>query len=57
MEKSLEEAKAALSKSQEDIVFLDALDIKTTHPLPKLTHCYLSPYPIQRKVSQNAYQL
>jgi hypothetical protein len=76
MEKSLEESKAALTKSKEDMacyydqqrmpapeyhagdkVFLDASDIKTTCPLPKLTHSYLSPYLIQRKVGWNAYWL
>ena len=76
MEKLLEEAKAALTKSKEDMahyynqrrmlapeyhmgdkVFLNASDIKTTHPLLKLSHCYLSPYLVQRKVGQNAYQL
>ena len=69
MEKSLEEAKAALAKSKEDMahyynqrrmpapeyhmgdkVFLDTSDIKTTRPSLKLTHHYLSPYPVQRKV-------
>jgi len=40
-----------------DKVFLDASDIKTTHPLPKLAHRYLGPYLIQRKVGQNAYRL
>ena len=76
MEKSLEETKAALTKSKEDMahyynqprmlaleyhagdkVFLDASDIKTTCPLPKLTHHYLSPYLVQRNVGQNMYQL
>ena len=60
MEKSLEEAKAVLTKSKEDMaryynqrrtlaleyhvgdkVFLDASDIKTTHPSLKPTHHYL----------------
>ena len=76
MDKSLEEAKAALTKSKDDMacyynqrrmpapeyhvgdkVFLNASDIKTTCPSPKLAHRYLSPYLIQRKVGRNAYWL
>ena len=38
-------------------VFLDARDIKTTHPSPKLAHSYLRPYVIQWKVGRNAYRL
>jgi len=68
IEKSLEEAKAVLTKSKEDMahyynqrrmpapeyhmgdkVFLDASDIKTTCPLPKLIHHYLGPYLIQER--------
>jgi hypothetical protein len=40
-----------------DRVFLDAGDIKTTRPSPKLAHRYLRPYVIQQKVSRNAYRL
>ena len=40
-----------------DQVFLDARDIKTTHPSPKLPHHYLRPYVIQRMVGRNAYRL
>ena len=40
-----------------DWVFLDARDIKTTHPSPKLAHRYLGPYVIQWRVGRNAYRL
>jgi len=40
-----------------DKVFLDASDIKTPHPPPKLAHQYRGPYPIQRRVGRNTYQL
>ena len=40
-----------------DWVFLDARDIKTTCPSPKLAHHYARPYVIQRKVGRNAYRL
>ena len=40
-----------------DWVFLDARDIKTTHPSPKLAHRYLGPYVIQKKVGRNAYRI
>ena len=40
-----------------DWVFLDAGDIKTTRPSPKLAHCYLGPYVIQQRVGRNAYRL
>ena len=40
-----------------DKVFLNASNIKTTHPSPKLAYHYLGPYLIQRKVGQNAYRL
>jgi hypothetical protein len=38
-----------------DQVFLDASNIKTTHPSSKVDHRYLGPYAIQQKVGQNAY--
>ena len=40
-----------------DRVFLDAGDIKTTRPSPKLAHHYLGPYVIQQRVGRNAYRL
>ena len=40
-----------------DRVFLDAGDIKTTCPSPKLAHRYLRPYVIQWRVGRNAYRL
>ena len=39
----------ALGYRIRDQVFLDARDIKTTCPSPKLAHCYLRLYIIQRK--------
>ena len=41
----------------EDWVFLDARDIKTTCPSPKLEYCYLGPCVIQWKVGRSAYRL
>ena len=40
-----------------DRVLLDAGDIKTTRPSPKLAHRYLGPYVIQKRVGWNAYRL
>ena len=40
-----------------DQVFLDAGDIKTTRPSPKLAHHYLRPYVIQWRVDRNTYRL
>ena len=75
-EAALEEAKAALVKSKDDMaeyydrrrtpaleyqpgdrVFLDASDIHTTRPSRKLSHRRLSPFPIVKKVGNNAYHL
>ena len=47
----------ALEHQIRDQVFLDARDITTTHPSPKIAHHYLRPYVIQRKVGKNAYRL
>ena len=47
----------ALEYHIRDWVSLDARDIKTTHPSPKLAHHYLRPYVIQQKVGRNAYRL
>jgi hypothetical protein len=41
----------------DDLVYLDASDIKTTHPSLKLSHRRLGPFPIERQVSRHAYQL
>jgi hypothetical protein len=38
-------------------VFLDALDISTTRPTKKFTHCYLGLFPIVRPVGLHVYQL
>jgi hypothetical protein len=38
-------------------VFLDASDIRTTRPSQKLSHRYLGPYVVQRRVGRNAYHL
>jgi len=40
-----------------DQVYLDASDIKTTRPSPKLSHCRLGPFEIERQVGPSAYQL
>ncbi len=40
---------------QGDMVYLDALDIKTTRPSHKLSHRRLGPFPIEKRVSHNAY--
>ena len=47
----------ALEYHTGDRVFLDARDIKTTCPSPKLAHRYLRPYVIQWRVGRNAYRL
>jgi hypothetical protein len=41
----------------DDLVYLDASDIKTTRPSRKLSHRWLGPFPIERQVSRHAYQL
>ena len=38
-------------------MYLDASDIRTTHPSQKLAHQYLGPFMIVQKVRWNAYQL
>jgi len=40
-----------------DQVYLDASDIKTTCPSPKLSHCRLGPFEIEYQVGLIAYQL
>jgi len=40
-----------------DQVYLDALDIKTTRPSPKLSHRRLGPFEIERQVGPLAYHL
>src|SRR3979490_64390 len=40
-----------------DRVFLDASDIQTTWPSQKLSHHYLGPYVIQRRVGRHSYRL
>jgi len=40
-----------------DQVYLDASDIKMTHPSPKLSHRRLGPFKIERQVGPLAYQL
>jgi hypothetical protein len=40
-----------------DKVYLDASDIRTNRPSQKLSHHRLSPFPIERQVSRNAYRL
>jgi len=40
-----------------DKVFLDASDIHMTHPSKKLSHCFLSPFPIVHSVGLHAYHL
>jgi hypothetical protein len=73
---TLEEAKAALVKSKDDMsryynqrrmpapefrpggkVYLDRTDITTTRPSRKLSHKYLGPFPVERKVGNNIYRL
>jgi len=41
----------------EDRVYLDASDIKTTHPSPKLSHRRLGPFEVKRQVGLLAYRL
>jgi len=40
-----------------DRVYLDASDIKTTRPSPKLSHRRLGPFEIERRVGPLAYRL
>jgi len=40
-----------------DRVFLDALDIRTTHPLQKLSHRRLGPFVVERRIGPMAYRL
>jgi len=40
-----------------DQIYLDASDIKTTRPSPKLSHCRLGPFKIERQVGLLAYHL
>jgi len=40
-----------------DRVYLDASDIRTTRPSPKLSHCRLGPFEIERQVGPLAYRL
>src|SRR6266446_1998546 len=40
-----------------DRVYLDASDIHTTRPSKKLSHRRLGPFPVERHVGMNAYQL
>jgi hypothetical protein len=40
-----------------DLVYLDASDIKTTRLSRKLSHRRLRPFPVERRVSRNAYRL
>jgi len=40
-----------------DWVYLDALDIRTTHPSSKLSHCRLGPFEIECQVGPLAYRL
>ena len=40
-----------------DKVYLDASNIHTNRPSRKLPHQHLVPFPIERKVGNNAYQL
>ena len=77
MRSTLEEAKAALAKSKDnmaryynqwrnsapayelgDKVYLDASDIRTTHPSKKLSHKRLGPFTVERQVgTRGAYRL
>src|SRR5882672_352292 len=40
-----------------DTVWLDARNIKTTHPSKKLDHHFLGPFPIVERASSHAFQL
>jgi len=40
-----------------DQVYLDASDIKTIRPSPKLPHCQLGPFKIESQVGPSAYRL
>ena len=40
-----------------DLVYLDASDIRMTWPSWKLSHRQLGPFPVDKQVSRNAYQL
>ena len=40
-----------------DQVYLDASDIRMTRPSPKLSHCRLGPFEIERQVGPLAYRL
>jgi len=40
-----------------DKVFLDALDIQTTHPLQKFSHRRLGPFVVERRIGPMAYYL
>jgi hypothetical protein len=76
MRNTLEEAKAALAKSKDDMsryynqrrtpapefhpgdkVYLDGTDMTTTRPSRKLSHKYLGPFPIERKIGNGVYRL
>ena len=39
------------------MVYLNSKDIQTTHPLKKLSHCHLGPYPVERCIRKYAYCL
>jgi len=47
----------APSFSPGDMVYLDSEDIQTTHPLKKLSHRRLGPYPVERRVGKYTYRL
>ena len=38
-------------------MYLDASDIRTTRPYPKLSHCRLGPFEVERQVGPLAYRL
>jgi len=40
-----------------DKVFLDASDIRTTHPLQKLSHRQLGPFVVEHRIRPMAYRL
>ena len=40
-----------------DKIFLDALDIQTTHPSQKLSHRRLGPFVVERQIGPMAYCL
>jgi len=40
-----------------DWVYLDMSDIRTTRPSPKLSHCRLGPFEVERQVGPSAYRL